>query len=226
MHPIIVYLLTDDPSQPRVSLVEALFLDSRFRVKIVTIDPLPNTVTGHVSNEINRIKWCLNDADKNYRQNHLVIVNDTAVSDMSPQEVAQLIRTAADSDSSVTQLNEDGPVSGLLISPEGRELLLGKKVKNGKRFNIQERAFEDNLQAYMRGGALQENMSCKKIFKCKKRNQRRKSQLSLNVTEQRDNILNEINSVRDTNASSIFPIWVFIILVIILLIAGFLALRY
>ena len=160
---VIVYIITQNPRGDATKNVKRLFQNQLFHIHRLSIDDnnLEAKNVNEETRELAHITGCLRHSKENFPNHHFIIIKDTSVSVAGSDKIASAISkcinmggwdvfylcewqercdllnnfTSLDDSSglSAAKTNNAKGIQALLISPEGREMLLGDKpLRNGK----------------------------------------------------------------------------------------------
>lgn len=157
---IIVYIITQNPRGASASNVKKLFSNPIFHIHRLSLTETPNGVVNDETQELAHITGCLRHSQDNFKDNYFIVVKDTSVSVAGPEKIANVVskcigiggwdifylcewQERCDLLSNFQQLDDTSVsaaktqnargVQAILISPTGREMLLGlKPMRNSK----------------------------------------------------------------------------------------------
>lgn len=179
MRQVIVYITSDkvNPHSGEIQRVAKLFDDDLFAISITTIDQT-SPHKDRVEQEL--IDMCLQNQAKHHKNEHMIIIKDSSTSLASPEVIAKFVSSAIEAkdwdicylnrwadrcdlnanvkdtgvNSSIAETYAPQGAQAILISPNARDIMLGKKpLKNQQPFTMTGN-FAQTLNHYVGHGLL------------------------------------------------------------------------
>ena len=171
-----VYILSSSPESEQTKLVKTLVDDDLFKIKIVDISIPDNYaikgISKKKSDEIYRCIWVLKNSLEN-KDNHIMILKDTSVSNSSAANTANIVESIIQGDNFdicylakwldkcelydskqaisnmttiLTQTFSPNGAQALLISPKGRNIMIGEQAMSDGSFFTYDKSLSETLK--------------------------------------------------------------------------------